>query len=853
MTIARLGPKYDSLRNSGMPILPFVYIGFIKDNNDAQRMGRLSVWIPEMGGNPADRSSWIIASYASPFAGATDITQINGYTTNSTVAQQSYGLWLVPPDLNNEVCVFFAAGDISRAYWFGCCFQQNMNHMVPGIATDVTTDPSPPITIEPTIEYNKSDPKNNVYAPRRPAFQPLTDGLDTEGLNTDLERGMSSTSARREVPSEVFGLLSPRGNSLHIDDNPANEFIRMRTRSGAQVLIHETTGYVYINSKNGNAWIEISDAGIDVYSSNSVSIRAQGDLNVRADRNIFFDADQNISLRASNDITMQAGRDMQIKVGRDILASGGHDCNIGIANNMIVSVGNPNASGGSLQISIAKDMALKTGGGINLQSTTDTQINSKQNLLLMSGKNTSLKATAAQYRDGSSINDNTGQSVTLGDFMPTATTAPIVPAGGDQLDTTPKLVNNKWLWTSAGGKINTIDSRMPTHEPWKNHPNSNVPPPPQEDVPINYQPTYGQGGSSNAGTSGSAGTGNGDAVAGTAMNDSGCSFGAANTKPCSTEVYNAIMAAASKTGANPATMLAFADIESSFQPGAGAKTSSATGLYQFTNGTWNSMVSKYGAQYNVAPDSINDAVCNSLMGGQFLQDNAAILKAKGVANPTPGQLYIMHFMGSGGGPALISAAQSNPSGDASLLFPGAAGANPSIFQGQTVGAVYTKLTSMADNKANAYANQHGLDAPCIRSEGTPSGALPNATTPSGTNPQLPSDFEQYKGRVIGNGECVTLVQQIGGLPNTHQWLPGNKPNADTPMGQPIASFQNGKYQGHAGFFDGMLPDGSGFQMVDQYNNPKSTPVGVRTYHYSASGIQNAGIYYVINLPTVRST
>jgi hypothetical protein len=331
MAISRLGPRYDPLRNHGIALMPFIYIGFVKNNNDAQRMGRLSVWVPELGGDPADKSSWVIANYASPFAGASDLTQIAGYTTNPTVAQQSYGLWLVPPDLNNEVAVFFANGDLSRAYWFACCFQQSMNHMVPGIPIDVNTDPSPPVNISPTIEYNKADPSNSVNSPRRPPFQPLTDGLTTEGLNSDLERGSASTSARREAPSQVFGLLTPRGNTMHIDDNPANEFIRLRTRSGTQVLIDETTGMVYINSKNGNAWLEVSDAGIDVFSANSMSIRTQGDLNVRSDRNIFFDSGQSISLRASNDITMQAGRNMQVQVGTttqgtgDFLISASHN------------------------------------------------------------------------------------------------------------------------------------------------------------------------------------------------------------------------------------------------------------------------------------------------------------------------------------------------------------------------------------------------------------------------------------------------------------------------------------------------------------------------------------------------
>ena len=98
MPISKLGPIYDPLRNRGLSLLPYIYVGFVKRNDDAQRMGRLSIWIPDIGGDPNDPASWVIASYASPFAGASDIDKIPNYAKNPTVAQQSYGFWAVPPD-----------------------------------------------------------------------------------------------------------------------------------------------------------------------------------------------------------------------------------------------------------------------------------------------------------------------------------------------------------------------------------------------------------------------------------------------------------------------------------------------------------------------------------------------------------------------------------------------------------------------------------------------------------------------------------------------------------------------------------------------------------------------------------
>ena len=141
---------------------------------------------------------------------------------------------------------------------------------------------------------------NNV---NRPVFQPLATGLMREGLLNDLERGAASTSMRREAPPLMSGWLSPRGNTIHIDDNAQDEFIRFRTRSGTQILIHETTGYIYMNSKNGNSWFEISDSGINGYTSGPLSMRAVGDINLIAGGNMNLDA-ANINMRATNQINM---------------------------------------------------------------------------------------------------------------------------------------------------------------------------------------------------------------------------------------------------------------------------------------------------------------------------------------------------------------------------------------------------------------------------------------------------------------------------------------------------------------------------------------------------------------------
>ncbi|CAM6053899.1 unnamed protein product [Sphagnum tenellum] len=227
-----------------------IYIGIVKKNTDGQNMGRVAVYIPELGGDPQDEAHWYIVGYASPFAG---VTSPNNLVQNSTVmsgSQQSYGFWMQPPDLENQVLVCFVNGDTSKGFWFACIWQQNMNNMVPGIPTSTpTVAGSLPGTNPPTVEYNKwSD--QNPQSPQRPVYTPLDQGLANQGLYTDIERGPSSSGARRESPSMVFGFLTPDGNQVYADDNPVNEFIRLRTRTGNGHLVLQFGGVVSASSSN---------------------------------------------------------------------------------------------------------------------------------------------------------------------------------------------------------------------------------------------------------------------------------------------------------------------------------------------------------------------------------------------------------------------------------------------------------------------------------------------------------------------------------------------------------------------------------------------------------------------------
>jgi hypothetical protein len=187
-------------------------------------------------------------------------------------------------------------------------------------------------------------------------------------------------------------------------------------------------------------------------------------------------------------------------------------------------------------------------------------------------------------------------------------------------------------------------------------------------------------------------------------------------------VVSAIQAAAQKTGAGFDYLLRTARRESSLQPTAQASTSSARGLYQFIDSTWLTMVRDEGRNLGLgrfaeqigrdasgrptvadpaARQQIlalrDDPSVAALMAGAFTNRNAAELRSATGRDPTEGELYMAHFLGSGGAARLINANQANPQASAALMFPDAAGANRRIFfdQGRprTVAEVYQVLAS----------------------------------------------------------------------------------------------------------------------------------------------------------------
>ena len=187
-------------------------------------------------------------------------------------------------------------------------------------------------------------------------------------------------------------------------------------------------------------------------------------------------------------------------------------------------------------------------------------------------------------------------------------------------------------------------------------------------------------------------------------------------------VVHAVQSAAARTGADFDYLLQTAVRESSLQPSAKARTSSAAGLFQFIEQTWLSTVKTHGPAFGLdsqaaaietaangrhkVPDREmreailalrHDPEVSALMAGALTNDSERVLERGIGRSATAGELYVAHFLGPSGAVELIEARESDPDVRAAILFPAAAEANRSIFydasgRARTVADVYDRLT-----------------------------------------------------------------------------------------------------------------------------------------------------------------
>jgi len=309
------------------------------------------------------------------------------------------------------------------------------------------------------------------------AIHPIADRFLEQGLLEDDVRGVTTSSGRRMVPNSVFGISTPGpfdrgpnakkqfigssqsksptqmpasrlgGTTLVMDDGddryirktsagkgpvkyaeiakkekgevgiPYNEYFRVRTRTGHQILLHNSEDLIYIGNSRGTTWIELTSNGkIDIYAEDSISIHTENDLNFRADRDINFEAGRNVNIKAAaGNIQLEAVKNVNIIAGADG------------------------------KITVGSKFDLVAGAGTKLTS----------------GGSTDIKAAGTNI-DGGNINLNSGVATAATPAKPLSTHANIKTSSSSTW-------GNKKRYSA--GSLQSIMKRIPMHEPWALHEN----------------------------------------------------------------------------------------------------------------------------------------------------------------------------------------------------------------------------------------------------------------------------------------------------------------------------------------------------------------------------------------------
>ena len=358
-----------------------------------------------------------------------------------------------------------------------------------------TALPLPVAEVNKRINGDKKEIDPEKY-PR--VVHPIADRFLEQGLLEDDVRGFNTSSPRRETPSMVFGISTPGpvdrragakkqqigkansqatvpvsrlgGTQFVMDDGndrfhretsaaegpvkyvdlldpanqkkgnvgsatiPASEYFRVRTRTGHQILMHNSEDLIYIANARGTTWIELTSNGkIDIFAEDSISVHTQQDLNIRADRDINLEAGRNINMRTeTGKWHVEIATDMEFLINADAKLTVGANLDILVGAKTKISTKN------DLDIASSAETKISSTADISIGSSAEVKINGTK--INLNGPNNAETAVAADYVKPYDLRDNPATSSAAG-----------------------------WATRYAAGIVKSFMKRIPMHEPWALH------------------------------------------------------------------------------------------------------------------------------------------------------------------------------------------------------------------------------------------------------------------------------------------------------------------------------------------------------------------------------------------------
>lgn len=333
---------------------------------DPTHQGRIAVYPSEnLDKDAYNSNNWIWVGKLATFAGQTaplgpsEVGEYGAYTQNPS----SYGQWNAPPDKETQVICIFVNGDPNYGFYIGTIPKPETLSMIPaiGASDNVTLNGNEAAsyggaTRLPTTNINTNNKdiadSVNYLKDAKPIHSYTASIMQQQGVLRDKYRGPIGSSATREASSRVgWGVSTPGrpvyiggatdediagklgddpqdfrvvtrrgGHSLVMDDGDIigrDQLIRLRTALGHQILMSDDGQVLSILHSNGQSYIELGKEGtVDVFSTNSINLRTQGDLNLHADETLNLSA-KNVNINSSEDTYLNADKQFKQRVGED--------------------------------------------------------------------------------------------------------------------------------------------------------------------------------------------------------------------------------------------------------------------------------------------------------------------------------------------------------------------------------------------------------------------------------------------------------------------------------------------------------------------------------------------------------
>lgn len=396
-------------------------------------------------------------------------------------------------------------------------------------------------------------PNYDIDANKKPVH-PMAQVLRDQGTITDTVRGTHTSSSRRDAPSNVYGWSTPGpldrrknaqkgvvgavetqvntfvsrlgGHSIVMDDGndrmvrktppfegpseyadleageegnvsyPKDESFRIRTRTGHQILLHNSEDLIYITNSSGSAWIELTSNGkIDIYAEDSISIRTEQDFNFVSDRDFNIHAGRSINMYAGTRITSVSDDATTIKSATGVQLTSGTGVAIGGEGNFALNTKTFDIQATNMRLS-ADTLDILSSGNLHLTGKNNVEIKAGQQGFFssgteshfLSGADTIITARTIQAT-GSQVILLKGDQIHLNGPVPltaeqareaisaqagsTGNTGALATTGAD--NTRGNSGTDGLTMYPLPGVGQVIVKRAPTAEPWSHHENFNPP------------------------------------------------------------------------------------------------------------------------------------------------------------------------------------------------------------------------------------------------------------------------------------------------------------------------------------------------------------------------------------------